>query len=137
MEQLMSSLCSVDKNTWLIIGAVLVVFAVISFVKKIIKLGLFILILALGITYGGRVVSSMSEKLGITMNNGIISINDSYDIELNNVKSVVIKTTDNKDKVMLDIVTNSKTKTIEIPAKALWVLKPMLKKSNIGTIDMR
>ena len=141
MEQVMSLIGSIDKDIWLIIGAIIAVLAIISLIKKAIKLGMLILVVAFVVTFGGSFVSNIKDKLGVTVVDSTLHIDNdlvgTYSIDLNTVESIVIKDADNSGDVIVDISMKSKTQTIEMPERVLWVVKAVLDKTKIDTVDLR
>jgi len=141
MEQVMSLIGSIDKDIWLIIGAIIAVLAIISLIKKAIKLGMLILVVAFVVAFGGSFVSNIKDKLGVTVVDSTLHIDNdlvgTYSIDLNTVESIVIKDADNSGDVIVDISMKSKTQTIEMPERVLWVVKAVLEKTKIDTVDLR
>ena len=141
MEQVMGLIGSIDKDIWLIIGAIIAVLAIISLIKKAIKLGMIILVVAFVVTFGGSFVSNIKDKLGVTVVDSTLHIDNdlvgTYSIDLNTVESIVIKDADNSGNVIVDISMKSKTQTIEMPERVLWVVKAVLEKTKIDTVDLR
>ena len=141
MEQVMGLIGSIDKDIWLIIGAIIAVLAIISLIKKAIKLGMLILVVAFVVTFGGSFVSNIKDKLGVTVVDSTLHIDNdlvgTYSIDLNTVESIVIKDADNSGDVIVDISMKSKTQTIEMPERVLWVVKAVLEKTKIDTVDLR
>ena len=141
MEQVMGLIGSIDKDIWLIIGAIIAVLAIISLIKKAIKLGMLILVVAFVVTFGGSFVSNIKDKLGVTVVDSTLHIDNdlvgTYSIDLNTVESIVIKDADNSGDVIVDISMKSKTQTIEMPERVLWVVKAVLDKTKIDTVDLR
>ena len=137
----MSLIGSIDKDIWLIIGAIIAVLAIISLIKKAIKLGMLILVVAFVVTFGGSFVSNIKDKLGVTVVDSTLHIDNdlvgTYSIDLNTVESIVIKDADNSGDVIVDISMKSKTQTIEMPERVLWVVKAVLDKTKIDTVDLR
>jgi len=141
MEQVIGLIGSIDKDIWIIIGAIIAVLAIISFIKKAIKLGMIILVVAFVVTFGGSFVSNIKDKLGVTVVDSTLHIDNdlvgTYSIDLNTVESIVIKDADNSGNVIVDISMKSKTQTIEMPERVLWVVKAVLEKTKIDTVDLR
>lgn len=137
----MSLIGSIDKDIWLIIGAIIAVLAIISLIKKAIKLGMLILVVAFVVAFGGSFVSNIKDKLGVTVVDSTLHIDNdlvgTYSIDLNTVESIVIKDADNSGDVIVDISMKSKTQTIEMPERVLWVVKAVLEKTKIDTVDLR
>ena len=137
----MSLIGNIDKDIWLIIGAIIAVLAIISLIKKAIKLGMLILVVAFVVAFGGSFVSNIKDKLGVTVVDSTLHIDNdlvgTYSIDLNTVESIVIKDADNSGDVIVDISMKSKTQTIEMPERVLWVVKAVLEKTKIDTVDLR
>ena len=141
MERFMSMLGSIDSKTWTIAGVVAVVLALIAILKKAIKLGIFIVIIAVVLMYGGNFIDGFKEKVGIDIVDNTLYIDNEvmgeHNIELAAIENVIIKTGNTAYTAILDITVKGKVQTIEIDNKVLWVLKGVLDKSNINTVDLR
>mgnify|MGYP000902061101 FL=1 len=124
-----------------IVAAVLTLLAAAMFIKKAIKLALILLLVAFITLYGAKMLNSVKQKAGIMLEEGILHIDNefigNYEIDLNIVENIIIKDSDNKENVVVDITTKGKRQAIEIPEKYLWIFQDALNKAKVGIVDLR
>lgn len=141
MEQIMSLIGNVDKKTWVLAGILAGVLALIAILKKAIKLAIAIIVIAISTTFGGRYISDIKEKVGISVVGNNIHIDNDiigkYELDIATVENVIIKNGSNDGKAELDITVKGKAQTIEIDEKLIWIIKTVLNKSGIDTVDLR
>jgi len=118
MNSLISFASNIDTKYVYIAVAILGVAFIISLVKKAIKLGILVLIIALLLTYGGSMVSKIQEKYNINVEGDTITAvvdGKEYTLDLELVSEIVI--TDigkGKVKVAIKAADENKSKVAEV-----------------------
>ncbi len=74
MENILSKFNGLDVKYLYAAVAIIVIAAVIALIKKAIKVGLVVLVIALAITYGGMVIKDFQQKYNIDVNGTVISM---------------------------------------------------------------
>ena len=93
MNSLISFASNIDTKYVYIAVAILGVAFIISLVKKAIKLGILVLVIALLLTYGGSMVSKIQEKYNINVEGDTITAvvdGKEYTLDLELVSEIVI-----------------------------------------------
>lgn len=118
MNSLISFASNIDTKYVYIAVAILGVAFIISLVKKAIKLGILVLVIALLLTYGGSMVSKIQEKYNINVEGDTITAvvdGKEYTLDLELVSEIVI--TDigkGKVKVAIKAADENKSKVAEV-----------------------
>ena len=118
MNSLISFASNIDTKYVYIAVAILGVEFIISLVKKAIKLGILVLVIALLLTYGGSMVSKIQEKYNINVEGDTITAvvdGKEYTLDLELVSEIVI--TDigkGKVKVAIKAADENKSKVAEV-----------------------
>lgn len=118
MNSLISFASNIDTKYVYIAVAILGVTFIISLVKKAIKLGILVLVIALLLTYGGSMVSKIQEKYNINVEGDTITAvvdGKEYTLDLELVSEIVI--TDigkGKVKVAIKAADENKSKVAEV-----------------------
>lgn len=118
MNTLISFASNIDTKYVYIAVAILGVAFIISLVKKAIKLGILVLVIALLLTYGGSMVSKIQEKYNINVEGDTITAvvdGKEYTLDLELVSEIVI--TDigkGKVKVAIKAADENKSKVAEV-----------------------
>lgn len=118
MNSLISFASNMDTKYVYIAVAILGVAFIISLVKKAIKLGILVLVIALLLTYGGSMVSKIQEKYNINVEGDTITAvvdGKEYTLDLELVSEIVI--TDigkGKVKVAIKAADENKSKVAEV-----------------------
>lgn len=118
MNSLISFASNIDTKYVYIAVAILGVAFIISLVKKAIKLGILVLVIALLLTYGGSMVSKIQEKYNINVKGDTITAvvdGKEYTLDLELVSEIVI--TDigkGKVKVAIKAADENKSKVAEV-----------------------
>lgn len=130
MEALSGMVLGLDPKVLWISACIVGVLGLLALLKKAIKAGILIIVIALVITYGGSVVQGIQEKYNLDVDGSIVSMEIdgkkmSLDIADINSCKVISQT---EDKVKLEIQSGSSaTLTVDIPKVMFNVLKPMIK----------
>lgn len=118
MNSLIAFASNIDTKYVYIAVAILGVAFIISLVKKAIKLGILVLVIALLLTYGGSMVSKIQEKYNINVEGDTITAvvdGKEYTLDLELVSEIVI--TDigkGKVKVAIKAADENKSKVAEV-----------------------
>lgn len=118
MNSFISFASNIDTKYVYIAVAILGVAFIISLVKKAIKLGILVLVIALLLTYGGSMVSKIQEKYNINVEGDTITAvvdGKEYTLDLELVSEIVI--TDigkGKVKVAIKAADENKSKVAEV-----------------------
>ncbi len=118
MNSLISFASNIDTKYVYIAVAILGVAFIISLVKKAIKLGILVLVIALLLTYGGSMVSKIQEKYNINVEGDTITAvvdGKEYTLDLELVSEIVV--TDigkGKVKVAIKAADENKSKVAEV-----------------------
>ena len=139
MDSIIGLLGTIDKRVIYIIIGALVVLAVLSIIKKAVKLAIFICIVVLALTFSSKAISTLVDRAGISVKDGILCIDNSYvhdlSVDLITVDKVIISNDDKDKKDEVSIVTNKNESDIKIPNKHTKLLKSMLKIKGINVVD--
>lgn len=134
MEAIGGILMGIDPQAIWIAAGIVGVLGLLAILKKAIKLGIMVLVIALAITYGGSVINNVRDTYQIEVEGSYISmvVNEKeYSIDLSDIKSVTVVNIGDGG-VELDIVSGDNTKmNITVPKALFNMLKPIIEKQGV------
>lgn len=134
MDMISSVLMGIDPKAIWIAAGIVGVLGLLAIIKKAVKIGVLVLVIALAITYGGSVVNNIRDTYQIEVNGSHISMvvdNKDYSIDLADIKSIE-KVSKSNDGVELNIVSGSNTNmNITVPEVLYNLIKPVAEKQGI------
>lgn len=87
-------LANVDTKVILIVAGILVISGILAIIKKVVKLGLVMLVVAILVSTLIPMAQSFQEKYSINVSNGVIALKvdgKEYNIDKENCKSITIE----------------------------------------------
>ena len=108
MENIASYLLSMPREAWVVAIAIIGLLGILSIIKKAIKLGITVLILAVLVTNGGTYLNKLKNDYSLSVNDTKISavINGRpIQIDLSEIEDIVVQDTGLKDSEGMSTVT--------------------------------
>lgn len=134
MEAVSGILMGIDPRAIWIAAGIVGVLGLLAILKKAIKLGILVLVIALAITYGGSAINNIKDTYQIEVEGSYISMvvdKKEYSIDLSDINSVNVINI-NKDGVELDIISGDNTKmNITVPKILFNMIKPIIEKQGV------
>lgn len=134
MEAVSGILMGIDPRAIWIAAGIVGVLGLLAILKKAIKLGILVLVIALAITYGGSAINNIKDTYQIEVEGSYISMvvdEKEYSIDLSDINSVNVINI-NEDGVELDIISGDNTKmNITVPKILFNMIKPIIEKQGV------
>lgn len=129
------------KYIYMAVG-ILILAGAISFIKRAVKLGATIMILALLLSYGGNYVHDFQQKYNIHITKDTVSMRvdgKDYSISLNNIERVEYTMAGtgvfNVDVYYKDNTDKTSKATFKVPTYMLEVIKQQVKKLGVEAVE--
>ena len=108
MDIIVNFILGMPREAWMTAIAIVGIMGLLAIIKKAIRLGITVVILAVIITYGGMVVRGIQEEYDIQVNGSVVSAtidNDIMVIDLQKIESIAVSK-NGDDKVTLSITSD-------------------------------
>lgn len=129
MNKIISLIAGLDTKVIYIVCGVIIVLGVLALIKKIISIGITIIVIALMMSYGGSVMDKIKEEYGVGIQGSIISMDiggEKQEIDVSLIDSIEKIGDSDAGKVNILVISGENEVEVEVPIIVYMVLDGMV-----------
>lgn len=138
MENMISLFAGLDTKIVLIAAGLVALAGIIAIFKKAVKIGIFVLAIAVLVTVGGSYLAELQQQYGFSAEGSVISVTldgKQYTVDMENIDTV--KSYDNGNgSVKLEVWSGEYKLELDVPRFIYNAAKGIMEKNNVEVVEV-